>query len=50
MCTVMVIQYHCGETVSTHLGVGKEHSPVRRGAPSCTPPGRSSAIILFDVF
>jgi len=28
---VMVIQYHCSQTFSTHLGGGEGCSPVRRG-------------------
>jgi len=30
-CTVLVIQHHCGQTFSTHLGGGEGRSPVRRG-------------------
>jgi len=30
-CTVMVIQHHCGQTFSTHLGGGHGRSLIRRG-------------------
>jgi len=30
-CTVLVIQHHCGQTFSTHLGGKEVCSPARRG-------------------
>ena len=47
MCTPLVIQYHCGQTFSTHMGGEKGHSPIWRGGGA----GRGAAQrICFDDF
>ena len=45
MCTVMIIQYHCGQTFSTHLDGGEGRSPVRRG---CKAQPRDNKLVFTD--
>jgi len=43
-CTVLVIQYHCGQTFSTHLVGGEGRSPVRRESRAWL------CAVFFDAF
>jgi len=53
-CMVLVIQHHCSQTFSVHLGGKEDHSPVRRGAgrrpAMCFGPSESIFGNKFLVF
>ena len=46
-CTVLVIQHHCCQTFSTHLGGGEGRSPVWRG---CGAQPRDFFLMIFCQF